>query len=112
MARKLHRIKQASALCECGCGQEVKRSVTTGIWNKYIHGHNGRNQSSNNGQFKKGNKCGKGRAEGSRNKVTIAAMNIITGEEEALSRRAIDSALNGNTQMLQFCLSRILPPAP
>ena len=39
-------------------------------------------------------------------------MNIITGEEEALSRRAIESALNGNTQMLQFCLSRILPPPP
>ncbi|MCB2215113.1 MAG: hypothetical protein KQH59_03545 [Desulfobulbaceae bacterium] len=39
-------------------------------------------------------------------------MNLIKGEEEALSRRAIESALNGNVQMLQFCLSRILPPPP
>ncbi len=39
-------------------------------------------------------------------------MNLLEDEEKALTRRAIDSALNGNTQMLQFCLSRILPPPP
>ena len=111
MARKLRKMKQSKPLCECGCGQQVKRSVVTGSWNNYLHGHNSRS-SSNSGKFKSGNKCGKGRAEGSRNKVTIAAMNIISGEEEALSRRALESALNGITQMLQFCLSRILPPPP
>jgi hypothetical protein len=57
-----------------------------------------------------GNKFSKGRPAGSRNKVSIAAMNLLKDEEEALSRKAIDSALNGNTQMLQFCLSRLLPP--
>jgi hypothetical protein len=39
-------------------------------------------------------------------------MNLLKGEEESLSRRAIELALNGNVQMLQFSLSRILPPPP
>ncbi len=76
-----------------------------------MHGHNSRS-ASNNRKFLPGNKFGKGRPEGSRNKCSISAMNLLKGEEETLSRRAIDSALNGNTQMLQFCLSRILPPPP
>lgn len=44
--------------------------------------------------------------------MSISAINLLKDEEQALSRRAIESALNGNTQMLQFCLSRILPPPP
>lgn len=99
-------------LCQCQCGMPVERSKITGKWNHFIHGHNSRNQSSKNGQFKKGNKFGRGRPVGSRNKVSINAMNMLKDEEQALSRKALDSALNGNTQMLQFCLSRILPPPP
>jgi len=106
------RILKTAPLCECGCGRETQRSKITNTWNRFLHGHNSRSSSNNENKFKHGNKSGKGRAEGSRNKVTIAAMNIISGEEEALSRRAIESALHGNTQMLQFCLSRILPPPP
>lgn len=98
-------------LCECNCGQSVQRSKTTGKWNKFVHGHNSRS-STNNAKFKPGNKCGKGRPEGSRNKVSISAMNLLKDEEIALSRRAIESAMNGNVQMMQFCLSRILPPPP
>ncbi len=98
-------------LCACNCGMPVKRSKTGKKWNKYIHGHNSRS-SSNNAKFKLGNKFGKGRPQGSRNKVTEATINLIKGEGQALSRKAIDSALNGNTQMLQFCLARILPPPP
>jgi hypothetical protein len=98
-------------LCSCNCGQFVERSKVTGKWNKYLHGHNSRS-STNNAKFKPGNTCGKGRPEGSRNRVSINAMNLLKDEEQALSRRAIESALNGNVQMLQFCLSRILPPPP
>ncbi len=108
--RKLRKIK-APPMCECGCGQSVTKSKVTGKWNKFLQGHNSR-LSSNSEKFKKGNKFGKGRAEGSRNKVSINAMNLLKDEEGALSRRAIDSALNGNVPMLQFCLSRILPPPP
>lgn len=109
---KMERSSPESApLCACNCGMPVSRSQVTGKWNKYIHGHNSRS-SSNNAKFKHGNKCGKGRHQGSRNRVSEAAINLLKNEEQALSRRAIDSALNGNTQMLQFCLSRILPPPP
>jgi hypothetical protein len=99
-------------LCECGCGQPVGRNKAKGVWNKFRHGHNSRSSSNNEKKFKLGNKYGKGRPEGSRNKVSTSAMNMLKGEEQALSRRAIESALNGNVQMLQFCLSRILPPPP
>ena len=99
-------------LCACNCGQPVQRSKVTKKWNKYLQGHNGRNQTSKNWQFKKNNKYGKGRPVGSRNKVSIASMNLLKDEEQTLSRKAIESALNGNTQMLQFCLSRLLPPPP
>ena len=109
--KPIYKKSETPPLCLCNCGQPVERSKVTGKWNKYLHGHNSRS-SSNNAKFKPGNTCGKGRPEGSRNRVTISAMNMIQGEEQALSRTAIDAALNGNVQMLQFCLSRILPPPP
>ncbi len=99
-------------LCVCNCGQFVERSKVSKKWNKYLHGHSSKHNTSKNGQFTAGNKHGKGRPAGSRNKVSINAMNLMKDEEQALSRKAIDSALNGNTQMLQFCLSRLLPPPP
>ena len=99
-------------LCACHCGQPVKRCQRTGKWNTYIHGHSSKNNASNSGKFEKGNTFSKGRPAGSRNKVSIASINLLKDEEKALSRTAIDSALNGNTQMLQFCLSRLLPPPP
>ena len=97
--------------CACGCGQSVSRSKITREWNKFLHGHNSKS-SSNNAKFKPGNKFGKGRPEGSRNRVTISAMNLIKGEEIALTRKAIEMARNGNPAMLQIFLSRILPPQP
>lgn len=105
-------MKEEAPVCECGCGQPVERSKVADRWNRYCHGHNSRSNSSSNNdnKFKVGNKFGKGRPQGSRNRVSINSINLIKGEEEALSRRAIEVALNGNTQMLQFCLSRILPP--
>ncbi len=106
-------IKQeVPPLCGCSCGLSVAKSKVTGEWNKFVHGHNSRSSSNNEHKFKLGNQCGKGRPEGSRNKVTISAMNMLKDEEQALSRRAIESALNGNAPMLMFCLSRILPPPP
>ena len=108
---KIIQKSETPPLCQCNCGQPVKRNKVTGEWNKFVHGHNSRS-TSNNGCFKPGNKFGKGRPEGSRNKVTISAMNLLKNEEEALSRKAVQSALSGNVQMLQFCLSRILPPVP
>jgi len=109
--KRIIKKSEAPPLCQCHCGLPVEKSKATGQWNLYVHGHNSRS-STNNAKFKPGNKYGKGRPEGSRNRVSVSAMNLLKDEEQALSRRAIELAQNGNVQMLQFCLSRILPPPP
>jgi len=50
-----------------------------------------------------------GRQPGSRNQLTIAAEVLLEGEAEALTRRAIELALEGDTTALKLCLERILP---
>jgi Family of unknown function (DUF5681) len=50
-----------------------------------------------------------GRRFGSRNKSTIAAQELLAGEAEALTRKAIEAALAGNPTAMRLCLERILP---
>jgi Family of unknown function (DUF5681) len=57
--------------------------------------------------FEKGNP---GRPKGSRNKATLAAEAILDGEAEALTRKTIELALNGDLQALRICLDRLLAP--
>jgi hypothetical protein len=57
--------------------------------------------------FEKGNS---GRPKGSRNRTTLALEAILDGEAEALTRKAIELALNGDLQALRICLDRLLPP--
>lgn len=58
------------------------------------------------GTFARGNP---GRPKGSRNKAAVAAMNLLDGHAEALSEKAIELALAGDTTVLRLCLNRILP---
>lgn len=51
-----------------------------------------------------------GRPKGSRNKATLAAEALLDGEAETLTRRAIQSAMDGDGTALRLCLERILPP--
>jgi len=51
-----------------------------------------------------------GRQKGSRNKATLAALALLDGEVEALTRKAVDMALSGDTTALRLCLERIAPP--
>jgi hypothetical protein len=51
-----------------------------------------------------------GRPKGSRNKATLAALALLDGESEALTRKAVDLALEGDTTALRLCLERIAPP--
>ncbi|MFT3986301.1 DUF5681 domain-containing protein [Aestuariivirga sp.] len=51
-----------------------------------------------------------GRPSGSRNKATLAAEKLLDGETEALTRKAVEMALEGDGQALRLCLERILPP--
>ncbi len=50
-----------------------------------------------------------GRPPGSRNRLTVAAEALLEGEADALTRKAIDMALEGDTTALKLCLERIVP---
>src|ERR1700686_1782760 len=53
-----------------------------------------------------------GRRPGCRNRATIAAEVLLEGEAEALTRRAIELALGGDTSAPPLCLERIGPQRP
>ena len=62
------------------------------------------------GHFQKGHSGNPaGRPRGSRNRSTLAAEILLEGEAEALTRRAIELALEGDTTALKLCLERIVP---
>ena len=64
-----------------------------------------------NGKFAPGNKIGKnGRPQGSRNKATLAIEKLLEGEAEALTRKAIELAKDGDMQALRLCMERLCPP--
>jgi len=66
----------------------------------------GRNSA---GRFTKGNKFG-GKKAGSRHATTLAIEALMEGEHEALTRKAIELALSGDTVALKLCLDRLAPP--
>jgi hypothetical protein len=51
-----------------------------------------------------------GRPRGARHKATIAALALLDGEAEALTRKAVTMALSGDATALRLCLERIAPP--
>jgi hypothetical protein len=62
------------------------------------------------GKFKKGFSGNpKGKRPGTRHKTTLAALALLSGEAEALTRVAIDKALEGDLTALKLCLDRIIP---
>lgn len=50
-----------------------------------------------------------GRRPGARNRATVAAMALLEGEAEALTRKAVEMALSGDPVALRLCLDRLLP---
>lgn len=63
------------------------------------------------GSFKKGRSGNpKGRPKGVLNKVTLAAQTLLQGEAEALTRKCVELALEGDTVAMRLCLERICPP--
>ena len=51
-----------------------------------------------------------GRRRGSRNKATLAAAALLAGEAEALTRKAVEMALDGDPTAMRLCMERVLPP--
>jgi Family of unknown function (DUF5681) len=52
----------------------------------------------------------KGRPKGSRNANTLALEALLDGEADALTRKAVGLALQGDIAALRLCLDRILAP--
>jgi hypothetical protein len=51
-----------------------------------------------------------GRPRGARNGATRAMQLLLDGEAQALTRKAVELALDGDTTALRMCLDRIAPP--
>ena len=52
-----------------------------------------------------------GRPKGARHKSTMAALALLEGEAQALTRKAIEEAMGGNMVALKLCLERLVPAA-
>ncbi len=65
--------------------------------------HKGRNPD---GTFGPGNP---GRPTGARHKVSRAVEELLEGEAEGLTRKAVEMALEGDTTALRLCLERVAP---
>lgn len=67
-----------------------------------------RNSGRNtDGTFTTGNP---GKPKGTRHRATQATLALLDGEAEALTRKAVELALNGDGAALRLCLERIAPP--
>jgi hypothetical protein len=63
------------------------------------------------GRWKKGQSGNPaGRPRGSRSRATVAVEELLGGEVEALTRKAVELALAGDTTALRLCLERLAPP--
>jgi|RhiMetdeSRZDD1v2_1073273.scaffolds.fasta_scaffold1299650_2 Family of unknown function (DUF5681) len=51
----------------------------------------------------------RGRPKGSRNKTTMALEALLDGEAAAITRKAIEKALEGDMAALRLCVERVLP---
>lgn len=59
------------------------------------------------GRFAKGNP---GKPRGARHRTTRAVEQLLDGQAEQLTERAVQLALEGDTTALRLCLERIAPP--
>jgi hypothetical protein len=66
--------------------------------------NSGRNSD---GTFGPGNP---GKPRGTRHKATVAALALLEGEADRLTRKAVEVALTGDVTALRLCLERIAPP--
>jgi hypothetical protein len=63
------------------------------------------------GRWKKGESGNPaGRPRGARSRATVAVEELLEGEVEALTRKAVELALGGDTTALRLCLERLAPP--
>ncbi len=67
-----------------------------------------KNEKTTRGKpFQQGNP---GRPKGSRNKAVLALEVLLDGEAEALTRKAVEMAMGGDTTAMRLVMDRIMPP--
>ncbi len=63
------------------------------------------------GRFQKGQSGNPaGKPKGTRNRTTVIAQHLFDGEAEALVRKVVELALEGDLSCLRICLERLVPP--
>lgn len=60
--------------------------------------------------FAHGNKCGRGRPRGSHNRATLALQEMLGDHAEALVKKCVVMAMQGDIAALRLCIERLLPP--
>jgi hypothetical protein len=51
-----------------------------------------------------------GKPKGARHRTTLAIAALLEGEAQAIGRKAIEKAKEGDTTAMRLCLERLLPP--
>ena len=59
--------------------------------------------------FEPGNKLGRGRPKGSRNKTTLMAQKLLDSFAEPLVKKCLHLALQGDSKAMQLCMNRLIP---
>ena len=59
--------------------------------------------------FQPGNKYGRGRPRGSRNKVARVCQDTLDSHAENLIKKCVLQALQGNTTAMRLCIERLMP---
>ena len=60
--------------------------------------------------FQPGNKCGRGRPRGSRNKRTVEWQEMLNKHGAAVLMKCVVFALQGDRSAMRMCVERLLPP--
>lgn len=67
------------------------------------------NGRKTDGTFAPGNALG-GKTKGARHRATKAVEELLDGQVELLTQKAVDAALSGDMTAMRLCLERICPP--
>ena len=59
--------------------------------------------------FQPGNKYGRGRPRGSRNKVARVCQNTLDSHAESLTKKCLVLAFQGNPTAMRLCMERLMP---
>ena len=98
--RNEFRISVCPLQCIC---YKVTYAGSRPDWTKYVT----KSYADKTGKFAPGNP---GKPKGARHRTTRAVEDLLQGEAEGLTRKAVELALGGDTTTLRLCLDRIAPP--